>query len=65
MGAHRRARLVDDSHQVTIDLDFDTVEDATAFRGPLEQIWRTSQSQGQLRSHGVARVYDVVEQRTL
>jgi hypothetical protein len=65
MRAYRMSRLVDDPHQVTIDLDFDTVEDATAFRGALEQIWRTPQSQGQLASHGTARVYDVVEQRML
>jgi len=65
MRGYRMARRVDDPHQVVIDLDFDTVEDATAFRGALEQIWQTPQSQEQLVAHGTPTLYDVVEQRAL
>ena len=65
MRSYRIARRVDDPNQITIDLDFDTVEDATAFRGALEQIWRTPQSKEQLVSHETPLVYDVVEQRSI
>lgn len=65
MRGYRMARLVEDPNVVTIDLDFDSVEEATAFRGALEQIWQTPQSQAQLVSHGTPRLYDVVEQRVL
>ena len=65
MRAYRLARRVDDPNDVVIDLDFDSVEDATAFRAALEQIWRTPQSQEQLVAHGTPTLYDVVEQRAL
>ena len=65
MRAYRMARRVDDPHQVTIDLDFDSIEEATAFRGALEQIWRTPQSKEQLLHHGTPALYDVVEERRL
>jgi len=59
------ARQVDQPNNITVDLDFDTVEDATAFRGALEQIWQTPQSRGQLVSHGEPLLFEVVEQRQL
>jgi len=65
MRAYRLSRLVDDPNKVTIDLDFDSIEDATAFRGALEQIWQTPQSQEQLIAHSTPELYDVVEQRQL
>jgi len=65
MRAYRLSRLVDDPNTVTIDLDFDSIEDATAFRGALEQIWQTPQSQEQLIAHSTPELYDVVEQRQL
>jgi ribosomal protein L35AE/L33A len=65
MRGYRMSRLVDDPNKVVIDLDFDTPEDATAFRGALEQIWRTPQSKEQLVSHNEPQVYHVVEQRDL
>jgi hypothetical protein len=63
--SYRLARQVDDPNKIVIDMDFDTVEDATEFRGALEQIWRTPQSQQQLVDHSAPRLYDVVEQRQL
>jgi ribosomal protein L35AE/L33A len=63
MRSYRMARRVDEPNQVIVDLDFATVEEAVAFRGALEQIWRTPQSQQQLVDHGTPLVYDIVEQR--
>jgi hypothetical protein len=65
MRGYRMARLVDDPNTIAVDLDFDSVEDATAFRGALAQIWQTPQSQEQLVSHNRPQVYDVVEERRL
>ena len=65
MRGYRMSRLVDDPNTITVDLDFDSVEDATAFRGALAQIWTTPQSQEQMVSHNEPKVYEVVEQREL
>jgi len=65
MRAYRMSRMVDDPTKVVIDLDFDSIDAAREFRGALEQIWRTPQSQQQLVSHGTPTLYDVVEQRTI
>jgi ribosomal protein L35AE/L33A len=62
MRGYRMSRQVDDPNTVVVDLDFDTVEDATEFRGAIEQIWSTPQSKEQLVSHAVPRLYDLVEQ---
>jgi hypothetical protein len=62
---YRLSRLVDDPSTVVVDLDFDSIEDATLFRGALEQIWQTPQSKQQLVSHRTPLVYDVVEQRQI
>jgi hypothetical protein len=50
---------------VVIDMDFDSAEEATAFRGALEQIWRTPQSRNELVAHNAPTVYEVVENRVL
>jgi hypothetical protein len=63
MRSYRMSRLIDDPNKVVIDLDFDSLEDATAFRGALEQIWQTPQSKEQLVAHTTPQLYDVVEQR--
>ena len=65
MRAYRMSRQVDDPNKVTIDLDFDSLEEATAFRGALEQIWQTPQSRQQLVAHSTPTLYDVVEQRQI
>ncbi|RZI93455.1 MAG: hypothetical protein EOO67_06605 [Microbacterium sp.] len=63
--SYRLARSTADGNQVVVDLDFDTVQEATAFRGALEQIWRTPQSQQHLVRHAEPVIYDVVENRSL
>lgn len=65
MRGYRMARRLDDPQKVSIDLDFDTIDEATAFRGALEQIWRTPQSKEQLVSHEAPTMFEVVEQREL
>lgn len=63
--SYRVARRVDDGNQITIDLEFDTTDEATAFRGALEQIWRTPQSREQLVEHGTPAIYEVADSRVL
>ena len=63
--SYRMSRQADDPSKVAVDLDFDSIEDASEFRGALEQIWQTPQSKAQLISHESPRLYDVVEQRQL
>jgi len=63
--SYRLSRGVEDANQIAIDMDFDSLEDATSFRAALEQIWRTPQSKGQMVAHSTPELYDVVEQRRL
>jgi hypothetical protein len=63
--SYRLARSVEDANQITIDMEFDSLEDATSFRTALEQIWRTPQSKAQMVAHSTPELYDVVEQRQL
>ncbi len=59
--SYRIARHADDGRRVVIDLDFDGPDEALAFRGALEQIFETPQSQETLISHDELSVLDVVE----
>ncbi|RNM11645.1 hypothetical protein [Nocardioides pocheonensis] len=61
--AYRMQRHVEDPSRVAVDLDFDTVEEAVAFRGALVQIWQTPQSQQQLVAHTPPDLYELVEQQ--
>lgn len=63
--SYRLSRRVDDEHQVLIDLEFDTVEEAVAFRGALEKIWQTPQSREQLIAHATPVVCEVDVERSL
>lgn len=65
MRSYRMARQVDDPNKVVIDLDFDSVEDATEFSAALQEIWRTPQSKEQLVDHTAPQLYDMVEVRQL
>jgi hypothetical protein len=65
MRSYRMLRQIDDPNKVSVDLEFDTVEAATAFRGALEQIRQTPQSRAQLVAHSEPQLYDVVEHRQL
>lgn len=59
--SHRMSRDLDDPQQVTIDLDFDSVEEATTFRSALEKIWATPQSREQVVAHATPVLRTVVE----
>lgn len=61
--SYRLSRRADDGNQVVVDLEFDDVEAAHAFRIGLDQIWRTPQSREQLVAHAEPVVYEVVEER--
>jgi hypothetical protein len=41
---YRVLRPVDDPQFVTIDLEFDSLEEAAAFRGALEQLWNSGRA---------------------
>lgn len=63
--SYRVARRTDAPNSFTVDLEFDDVATATAFRGALEKIWATPHSQELLVSHSPAVIYEVAEQRRL
>jgi|SRR5689334_11020339 len=58
-------QLATDPQQVVVDLHFDDTEAAVSFRGALEQIWATPQSQQQLIAHSTPALYEVVVDRDL
>ena len=58
---YRVGRQVHDPSQVIVDLDFDSVGDANAFRGELEKIWQTPQSQRELLAHGTPVLLEMDE----
>jgi hypothetical protein len=62
--SYRVSRYVGDEQRVTVQLDFDSVEEAAAFQTDLERIWHTPQSQEQVIEHGQPRLLEVVEDRT-
>ena len=57
--AYRLARSAEEPGKVTVDLDFDTSDEATAFRSGLEKVFETPQSKELLVSHLRPHVYDV------
>ena len=59
---YRVSRDVDDPSRVTVDLDFDTHDEAVAFRGFLETVWATPQSRRELAGHSRPRLLDLAEQ---
>lgn len=62
--SYRVARDVADPQRVTVDLDFDSLAAASAFRVALEKIWETPQSKRQLVSHETAELFELAESRT-
>jgi hypothetical protein len=56
---YRVARSAEEPGKVTVDLDFDTADEAAAFRTGLETIFATPQSKELLVSHLPPHVYDV------
>ncbi|WP_154402812.1 hypothetical protein [Nocardioides speluncae] len=63
--SYRVSRLADDPQRVNVDLDFATADAAVEFRGELEKIRRTPQSQAQLIAQAAPQLFEVVEQRSL
>lgn len=63
--SYRVARRADEPNQFTVDLEFDDIETATAFRGALEKIWATPQAQELLVAHSPAVILEVADQRVL
>lgn len=59
--AYRVARSAEEAGKVTVDLDFDTADEATTFRAGLEKIFATPQSKEQLVSHQRPHVYETVQ----
>jgi hypothetical protein len=58
--AYRIARRVDDPNFVAIELDFDGVSEAEAFRGKLQELWGRAGDELGLEGP-VARILEVVE----
>lgn len=58
---YRITRPVDDERYVVVELDFDTLDEATAFRTALEGLWRSAKAAPALAGAPKARIVDVVE----
>lgn len=56
-------RPVDDPNFVAVDLEFDTGDEAQAFKLGLEALWRSPQAAPALGGTPRARVVDVVEHK--
>jgi hypothetical protein len=63
--SYRVARRTDEPNQFTVDLEFDDIATATAFRGALEKIWATPHAKELLVSHSAPLIYEVADQRDL
>lgn len=59
--SHLIYRDLEQDDRVAIDMSFDSTGDATAFRGALEAIFATPQSQAQLTSHQPIRMLEEQE----
>ena len=62
--SYRVTRDIGDPQKVTVDLDFDSPAEASAFRVALERIWQTPQSKEHLVSHSEPLLMDLVEARS-
>ena len=59
---HRILRAADDPNHVTIELDFDTADEAESLRERLQEMWTTAGPRLGLESPQ-ARVFDAVERK--
>ena len=57
-------RPVDDPRFIAVDLAFDSLGEAEAFKLGLEALWRTPGAQAALGGDPRARIIDVVERKT-
>ena len=60
---YRVLRSVDEPGRVVVHLDFDTDEDATAFKPRLDRIWQTPLSRGHLVDHTPPELLTLVTDR--
>jgi len=60
---HRVLRRVDDPSRVDVELDFDSVAEAGAFREKLEKVFATPRSRQELLSHETPVLLNLVETR--
>ena len=60
---HRVSRRVDQPNAVVIDLDFDSIDAASAFHDSLRKVWASPRSRAELADHAVAVIHEVLEQR--
>ncbi len=63
--SYRICRQVSDPNEITVDLEFGSLEEAEAFVPLLVQIWRTPQSQEQLVAHEPPTLMELVRDRAL
>lgn len=61
----RLTRPVDEPATVIVDLDFDTIDEAEAFRDKLAKVWATPQSREQLAEHATAVVRHLMDDQAL
>ena len=57
---YRVFRPLDDPRYVKIDLDFDRVREAEAFRAALEELWRSGRAAPALAGSGSTRIVEEV-----
>lgn len=60
---YRVSRPVDDPNYAIIDLEFDTVPEATAFLAMLRQLWE--KAEGRIITKPRGQIFDTVEQLVL
>jgi hypothetical protein len=58
-------RPVDDPNYIGVELEFDGLGEAEAFKLGLEQLWRSAQAAPLLGGTPRARIVDIVESKTL
>lgn len=63
--SYRVTRAADDPHEVVVELDFDSDDQASAFGVALQKVWATPQSQQHLVRHSAPTMRHLVENRAL
>ena len=63
--SYRICRRASNPNEITVDLEFGSLEEAEAFVPKLEQIWSTPQSKEQLVAHTAPTLMELVRLRDL
>lgn len=61
--SYRISQATDDPHEVVVELDFDSDDQASAFGVALQKVWATPQSQQHLVRHSTPTMRHLVEDR--